>query len=149
MCGVLEFGRAENSKHGGLYKPPAGCPSTLNASCCVHVLPLSGLLVVPDNGALLPSQHHPQAREDNRQQDACAGDRVLDMGAMATVLLRVRMRVALSEMLCSLCLPFSWLAWTCDALDFFSVSLSVTALEKQFGKSAHTIVRVHPVLYFS
>ncbi|THH08458.1 hypothetical protein EW145_g2701 [Phellinidium pouzarii] len=26
-----------------------------------------------------------------------------------------------------------WLAWTCDAVDFFSVSLSVTALQAQFG----------------
>ncbi|KAI0027907.1 hypothetical protein K488DRAFT_90335, partial [Vararia minispora EC-137] len=25
-----------------------------------------------------------------------------------------------------------WLAWTCDAIDFFSVSLSVTNLTKQF-----------------
>jgi SHS family lactate transporter-like MFS transporter len=27
-----------------------------------------------------------------------------------------------------------WLAWTCDAVDFFSVSLSVTRLQKQFDK---------------
>ncbi|KAI0295668.1 MFS general substrate transporter [Multifurca ochricompacta] len=27
-----------------------------------------------------------------------------------------------------------WLAWTCDAIDFFSVSLSVTRLQKQFHK---------------
>ncbi|KAN0135336.1 Major facilitator superfamily domain containing protein [Lactarius tabidus] len=27
-----------------------------------------------------------------------------------------------------------WLAWTCDAVDFFSVSLSVTRLQKQFNK---------------
>ncbi|KAF5317741.1 hypothetical protein D9619_012606 [Psilocybe cf. subviscida] len=32
-----------------------------------------------------------------------------------------------------------WLAWTCDAIDFFSVSLSVGNLQKQFGKSTHTI----------
>ncbi|KAI5119399.1 hypothetical protein M0805_005942 [Coniferiporia weirii] len=32
-----------------------------------------------------------------------------------------------------------WLAWTCDAVDFFSVSLSVTALQNQFGKSTQTI----------
>jgi len=31
------------------------------------------------------------------------------------------------------------LAWVCDALDFFSVSLSVTSLEAQFGKSSSTI----------
>ena len=30
-----------------------------------------------------------------------------------------------------------WLAWNCDAIDFFSVSLSVTNLEAQFHKSAH------------
>jgi SHS family lactate transporter-like MFS transporter len=32
-----------------------------------------------------------------------------------------------------------WLAWTCDAIDFFSVSLSVSNLQAQFGKSTHTI----------
>ncbi|TBU41592.1 MFS general substrate transporter [Dichomitus squalens] len=32
-----------------------------------------------------------------------------------------------------------WLAWTCDAIDFFSVSLSVTNLQHQFGKNTHTI----------
>lgn len=32
-----------------------------------------------------------------------------------------------------------WLAWTCDAIDFFSVSLSVVRLQEQFGKSTHTI----------
>ncbi|KAF8148294.1 carboxylic acid transporter protein [Crassisporium funariophilum] len=32
-----------------------------------------------------------------------------------------------------------WLAWTCDAIDFFSVSLSVTNLQAQFGKSTHDI----------
>ncbi|TEB27753.1 carboxylic acid transporter [Coprinellus micaceus] len=32
-----------------------------------------------------------------------------------------------------------WLAWTCDAVDFFSVSLSVVHLQEQFGKSTHTI----------
>jgi hypothetical protein len=34
-----------------------------------------------------------------------------------------------------------WLAWTCDAIDFFSVSLSVTRLQVQFHKAeASTIV---------
>ncbi|PWZ02074.1 MFS general substrate transporter [Testicularia cyperi] len=32
-----------------------------------------------------------------------------------------------------------WLAWTIDAWDFFSVSLSVSALAKQFGKNTHDI----------
>ncbi|KAG6827036.1 hypothetical protein H0H92_013475 [Tricholoma furcatifolium] len=32
-----------------------------------------------------------------------------------------------------------WLAWTCDAIDFFAVSLTVTNLEKQFNKSTHSI----------
>lgn len=32
-----------------------------------------------------------------------------------------------------------WLAWTCDAIDFFSVSLSVTNLGTQFGRSTHDI----------
>ncbi|KAJ7288806.1 carboxylic acid transporter [Mycena rebaudengoi] len=32
-----------------------------------------------------------------------------------------------------------WLAWTCDAIDFFSVPLVVPELSKQFGKSTHEI----------
>ncbi|KAI0338985.1 MFS general substrate transporter [Trametopsis cervina] len=32
-----------------------------------------------------------------------------------------------------------WLAWTCDAVDFFSVSLSVTRLQNQFHKQTHDI----------
>jgi len=32
-----------------------------------------------------------------------------------------------------------WLAWTCDAVDFFSVSLSVNSLSAVFGKSTHDI----------
>ncbi|PPQ85492.1 hypothetical protein CVT25_006572 [Psilocybe cyanescens] len=32
-----------------------------------------------------------------------------------------------------------WLAWTCDSLDFFSVSLSVTHLQTQFNRSTHDI----------
>ena len=33
-----------------------------------------------------------------------------------------------------------WLAWTCDAIDFFSVSLTVVNLQKQFNRSTHDIV---------
>ncbi|KAH8822624.1 major facilitator superfamily domain-containing protein [Flagelloscypha sp. PMI_526] len=32
-----------------------------------------------------------------------------------------------------------WLAWTCDAIDFFSVSLSIEGLEAQFHKNAKAI----------
>ncbi|KAL5482505.1 hypothetical protein ACEPAI_9099 [Sanghuangporus weigelae] len=32
-----------------------------------------------------------------------------------------------------------WFAWTCDAIDFFSVSLSVTDLEELFNRSTHDI----------
>lgn len=35
---------------------------------------------------------------------------------------------------------YRWLAWTCDAIDFFSVSLSVTNLQSAFGRSVHDIV---------
>lgn len=38
----------------------------------------------------------------------------------------------------------SWLAWTCDAIDFFSVSLSVAHLQTQFDRSTHDIVRPPP-----
>ena len=33
-----------------------------------------------------------------------------------------------------------WLAWACDAIDFFSVSLTITNLEKQFDRPTHDIV---------
>ncbi len=33
-----------------------------------------------------------------------------------------------------------WLAWTCDAIDFFNVALSVTALGAQFDKDNSSIV---------
>lgn len=33
----------------------------------------------------------------------------------------------------------AWLSWTCDAIDFFAVSLSVTRLVDQFSKPAHDI----------
>ncbi|KAH9480892.1 Carboxylic acid transporter protein-like protein [Psilocybe cubensis] len=32
-----------------------------------------------------------------------------------------------------------WLAWTCDSIDFFSVSLSVTHLQTQFNRDTHDI----------
>lgn len=35
----------------------------------------------------------------------------------------------------------SWLAWTCDAIDFFAVSLTVNLLAKQFNQSTTSIVR--------
>ena len=35
----------------------------------------------------------------------------------------------------------SWLAWTCDALDFFTVSLTLSLLATQFGVATSTIVR--------
>ncbi|KAJ4474154.1 carboxylic acid transporter [Lentinula lateritia] len=34
-----------------------------------------------------------------------------------------------------------WLAWSCDAIDFFSVSLSVTSLAEQFNKNTTDITR--------
>ncbi|KAF5384477.1 hypothetical protein D9757_006451 [Collybiopsis confluens] len=34
-----------------------------------------------------------------------------------------------------------WLAWTCDAVDFYSVSLSVTKLATQFGRSTADITQ--------
>ena len=33
-----------------------------------------------------------------------------------------------------------WFAWACDAIDFFTVVFSVTALEEAFDKSTETIV---------
>ena len=33
-----------------------------------------------------------------------------------------------------------WLAWTCDAIDFFSVSLTVVSLQTQFNRSTNDLV---------
>lgn len=41
----------------------------------------------------------------------------------------------------------SWLAWTCDAFDFFCVSLSVNTLAKQFDKQPKEIVRQRTLLH--
>lgn len=41
-----------------------------------------------------------------------------------------------------------WLAWTCDAIDFFSVTLSVTGLQTQFGKSTHDIVSTNIIVAY-
>jgi hypothetical protein len=41
-----------------------------------------------------------------------------------------------------------WLAWMCDALDFFSVGLSVPALGTQFNKDTTDIVRTFPMLSY-
>jgi hypothetical protein len=43
------------------------------------------------------------------------------------------------ERLLILSARYRWLAWTCDAIDFFTVSLSVTNLQIQFDRSAHDI----------
>jgi hypothetical protein len=37
-----------------------------------------------------------------------------------------------------------WLAWACDAIDFFSVSLNIVNLQAQFGRSTHAIVSYIP-----
>ncbi|KAJ3756400.1 hypothetical protein EV360DRAFT_72016 [Lentinula raphanica] len=37
--------------------------------------------------------------------------------------------------------PHNWLAWSCDAIDFFSVSLSVTNLANQFGRDNTSITQ--------
>ena len=36
--------------------------------------------------------------------------------------------------------PHRWLAWACDAIDFFSVSLNIVNLEAQFNRSTHDLV---------
>lgn len=45
----------------------------------------------------------------------------------------------------------SWLAWACDAIDFFSVSLTVVNLQTQFNRPTHDIVSSisFPVFPFS
>ena len=42
---------------------------------------------------------------------------------------------------------FRWLAWACDAIDFFSVSLSVISLTKQFDRSTTKIVGIRFYIY--
>ena len=70
------------------------------------------------------------------------------MGAMGTLLDRVRPNqsrcgvlgrltfffLPLGRLAASLELFSRWLAWTCDAIDFFSVTLTVPLLQKEFNK---------------
>lgn len=50
-------------------------------------------------------------------------------------------RIAIKSLTCLQLLQFitGWLAWTCDAFDFFSVSLSVNTLSKQFDRPTKQI----------
>ncbi|KAG1818558.1 carboxylic acid transporter protein [Suillus subaureus] len=61
------------------------------------------------------------------------------MGAVGSVLVWVSVifRIASAIILTTCCT--SWLAWTCDAIDFFAVSLTVSPLATQFHKSTAQI----------
>jgi hypothetical protein len=93
---------------------------------------------------LLPSQSVPASRAAPGRPSApcCPPGHHLD--TMGLVLLGVRLRSDLGFDPMTYFVRHSWLAWTCDAIDFFSVSLSVTNLSKEFGKNASDIVRALP-----
>jgi len=40
-----------------------------------------------------------------------------------------------------------WLAWTCDAIDFFNVALSVTNLQKQFHQTEASSIVCRDLVY--
>ena len=54
---------------------------------------------------------------------------------MGAVFNRVRRYFYILILLIETNLGFRWLAWTCDAIDFFNVTLSVTRLQQQFHKA--------------
>jgi hypothetical protein len=41
-----------------------------------------------------------------------------------------------------------WLAWTCDAIDFFNVALSVTNLQAQFHQAEASSIVSHDIISF-
>ena len=119
-------------------------PSGNSASACPRSLP-------PHNGALLHPQSHPTSRSSQRQPST--PPRGIALHLMDPVgAIRVRVCVIPTYLFITGRLSDSfvrWLAWTCDAIDFFSVSLSVTRLQQQFHKAeASTIVRffIWPIL---
>lgn len=96
---------------------------------------------------------HPTSRQNGSSQlyrefEASQGDPcwastmgMLEGGhldAVGPVLGRVRRNCQQSTVVNTHSAP-SWLAWSCDAINFFSISLSMTNLETVFSISAHTI----------
>jgi hypothetical protein len=102
------------------------------------------------NGSLLPQESSPSSGGPRRRAPAHDRPPLAHMGPVGTLLdwVRFALRDKLSVVAddAGRC---RWLAWTCDAIDFFSVSLSVTLLQDSFHKSAASIVSLIATRAFS
>ena len=95
------------------------------------------------DGALFPTKPHPS--QGKRRADAAVFGSIskhhfTPVGAVLFWVCFSKRLASLLENKFLLRLK-RWISWTCDAIDFFSVALSVPALEKEFTKTASEIVR--------
>jgi hypothetical protein len=92
------------------------------------------------DGSIFHLESEASSRETKWRQTSIGVHPWAHLRPMGTVLFWViNMDNYAFERLFTLSTGRRWMAWTCDAIDFFSVSLSVTNLEKQFDKTAHDI----------
>ena len=108
--------------------------------------PLSNLLGEYPHGSVFPAKPCPEERETGTNEAIVGCTQESHFDAMGFLLFWVShvFGCVNSSSSISLCFfnldPLSWLAWTCDAIDFFSVSLTIVSLQKQFNRSTHDIV---------
>jgi hypothetical protein len=100
-----------------------------------------------EDGALLSQELDPQARRPSSSETPAHCPVRANMATVGSLLDRVCNIPVLREFPLTLLIDLfrncRWLAWTCDAIDFFSVALTVPLLQIQFDKpKASTIVRI-------
>lgn len=87
------------------------------------------------------SRAHPASRDSCPSWRCSRFTQKSHLGAVGSVLVWVSVQPPSCLALSSLPHHNSWLAWTCDAIDFVAVSLTVPLLSEQFGRSTSAIVR--------
>ena len=113
------------------------CSLLLKSSRVCRLFPLDHHHARP----LLPHLPHPQKAAQHRPPPP-PGPPHNHLHPVGPALLRYAHHLLCHDSLSSIIQPTTgWLAWTCDAVDFFSVSLSVTRLTEQFDRPTHDIVR--------
>jgi hypothetical protein len=107
--------------------------------CTKAVYKISGFLFTTvSHGTILLTKSTSSKRADTKDTPAHCST-WLDMDSVGSVLCWVHFFYN-HVIVVKLHMIIRWLAWTCDAIDFFSVSLSIDRLERQFNRSAHDIV---------
>ena len=110
--------------------------------------PWSSLNFASD-GPIFPAKPRSEEREGGANDTAVGGPERPYLDAVGSLLLWVSRIPGLAEsggILTSTRLVRSWLAWSCDAIDFFSVSLTLVNLQTQFNRSTHDLVSPTPSL---